>query len=205
MGGGVNAKILPNLLSGTRIALMPACLMAAIAGSRRLFVIVLAVSLVTDALDGFLARRLNAYSDLGRKLDSAADYVTLLTGCAGIALLWPDIMHRELPWVITGLCAFFAVLVFGFARFGRPLGYHTWATKVLALAMTLSLIPLLADRTARPFHVLVVLQVVASLEQVAIAIVVPQHRGEMRTLWHAWRLRRRGGNDAPQPGRTGVS
>lgn len=188
--GVVNRKLLPNLLSGTRIALMPVVLLTAIIGSRVAFVALLAVSLATDALDGFLARRLHAYSELGRKLDSAADYVTLMTGVAGIALLWPVIMHRELPWVVVGLCAFFGVLVFGFARFGRPLGYHTWATKVLAIAMALSLIPLLSDRTATPFHVLVVLQIGASFEQVMIAVLVPWHRGEMPTFVHALRVRR---------------
>jgi phosphatidylglycerophosphate synthase len=186
----VNAKLLPNLLSGARLALMPAVFMAAMLGSRPWFIALVAVSLLTDALDGFFARRWNAYSELGRKLDSAADYVTLMTGAAGIALLWPDAMHRELPWVLAGMGAFFGVLVFGFARFGRPLGYHTWATKILALAMALSLIPLLADWTARPFHVLVGLQFFASAEQIAIALLLPTYHGEMPTVWHALRLRR---------------
>lgn len=168
---------------------MPGLLMTAVAGSRRGFVALLVIALATDALDGFLARRLNAYSDLGRRLDSAADYVTLITGAAGIALLWPDIMHRELPWVMAGLGGFFTVLAFGFVRFGRALGYHTWATKLLALASALSLIPLLSGGPPWPFHVVVILQVAASLEQIAIALLVPTHRGEMPTVWHAWRLR----------------
>ena len=79
-------KKLPNFISGLRLALMPAVLMSAIAGSRLWFVVLLAASLVTDAFDGFLARRLKAESEFGRKLDSAADYLTLLTGIAGIAL-----------------------------------------------------------------------------------------------------------------------
>lgn len=195
----MNAKILPNLLSGTRIALMPGLLLAALMGSRLWFAILLGICLLTDALDGYLARRLNAYSDLGRKLDSAADYVALITSVAGIALLWPELMHRELPWVTAGLCGFFAVLVYGFARFGRALGYHTWATKILAIAMAMSLVPLLAEIDARPFHVLVVLQLLASAEQIVIALLVPEHRGEMATAWHAWKLRQARAAAKPSP------
>src|SRR6476646_733816 len=122
----MNRKVWPNLLTGARIALMPAVLTAALAQSRRWFILLLVFALLTDALDGFIARRLNAYSDFGRKLDSVADYLTMTVGLAGIAMLWPDIMHRELPWVASGLAAFFAVVVYGFVRLGRAPCYHTW-------------------------------------------------------------------------------
>lgn len=181
----MNPKILPNLLSGTRIALMPAVLMTAMAGSRRFFVLLLVISLATDALDGFLARRLNAYSDLGRKLDSAADYLTMISGLSGIALLWPEIVKRELPWIGAGLAAFFAVIVYGFLRLGRAPCYHTWASKALAVFTALSLIPLLAGRTAVPFHIAMALQVLVAVEEMAIAVLIPWYVGEMPTIWHA--------------------
>ena len=180
----------PNLLSAARIALMPAVLTTAVAGSRFWFVVLLVLSLATDALDGYLARRLNAFSDLGRKLDSFADYITLFTGLAGIALLWPAIMQRELPWVAVVMAAFFAAVVYGFLRLGRAPCYHTWASKALAVGCALSLVPLLAEWSAVPFHIVVVLQVLAGAEEIAIAVLVPWHVGEMPTLWHAWRLRR---------------
>lgn len=181
---------LPNLVSSLRIVLMPAALIAALEGWRLGFIVLLAASLGTDAVDGYLARRLHAESEFGRKLDSAADYLTLLTGIAGIALLWPDIMRRELPWVIAGLVSFFTVVVYGFWRLGRAPCYHTWATKLLAVALSLSLVPLLAEWTAAPFHAVMVLQVLGSLEELAIVMLVPWHRGEVPTVWHAWRLRR---------------
>lgn len=186
----MNPKLWPNLLSGTRIALMPAVLTAALAGSRLWFVVLLVASLSTDALDGFLARRLNAFSDFGRKLDSAADYLTMIVGISGIALLWPEIMRRELPWVVAGLAAFFAVVVYGLVRLGRAPCYHTWGAKFGTMACALSLIPLLAGWSAVPFHVVIVLQVLAGLEEMLIALLIPEHTGEVPSLWHAWRLRK---------------
>jgi phosphatidylglycerophosphate synthase len=185
----VNPKLWPNLLSATRLALMPAVLTAALAGSRPWFVGLIAGSLATDALDGFLARRLNAFSDFGRKLDSAADYVAMITGLAGIALLWPDIVRRELPWIVAGLAAFFAVIVFGFVRLGRAPCYHTWAAKAGVMGCALSLFPLLGGWSAMPFHVMIVLQIFAALEEMTIVLLVPSHHGEMASAWHAWRLR----------------
>jgi phosphatidylglycerophosphate synthase len=58
---------LPNLLSFLRIGVL-APLMIAMAwatGSRTWFLALLSAALVSDALDGFLARRLRVVSDLG--------------------------------------------------------------------------------------------------------------------------------------------
>lgn len=185
----MDRKRWPNLLSATRIALMPAVLAAASLGSKPWFVALIATSLATDALDGFLARRFNAFSDFGRKLDSAADYVTMLGGLAGIALLWPEDVHREQAWIVTGLSAFFLVVVYGLIRLGRAPCYHTWASKVGAVACALSLVPLLAGWAAWPFHVVIGFEVLSALEEMAIAILIPHHVGEMPTVWHAWRER----------------
>ncbi|MEY3608737.1 MAG: hypothetical protein RLZZ447_1525, partial [Verrucomicrobiota bacterium] len=145
----------PNLISATRLALMPAVLGAAVARERELFVVLIAFSLLTDAVDGYLARWLGAESEFGRKLDSAADYVTLFAGTTGIALLWPEVVRRELPWVLTGVAAFLAVIVLGLIRLGRAPCYHTWASKVGAVLCPFTLIPLLNEGPAWPFHVVI--------------------------------------------------
>jgi phosphatidylglycerophosphate synthase len=181
---------LPNLLSAVRILLMPTALTAALAGSKPWFTVVLAVALATDAIDGMLARWLHAESDFGRKLDSAADYLTLLGGLAGIALLWPDIMQRELPWVATGLTMFFAVIVYGLLRLGRAPCYHTWIAKVAAVGCALSLVPLLAEWSEVPFHWAMGLQILGGVEELLIIHLVPWHQGEVPTVWHALKLRR---------------
>jgi phosphatidylglycerophosphate synthase len=186
----VNRKTWPNIISATRIALTPAVLTSAMAGSKPWFVALVSASLLTDVLDGFLARRWNAFSDLGRKLDSAADYLTMITGLAGIAMLWPDIVRRELPWIVAALISFFAVIVYGFLRLGRAPCYHTWASKVGAVGCSLSMIPLLAGWSSLPFHLTTVLQVLGGIEEVVMVMLVPWHTGELPTIWHALRLRR---------------
>ena len=199
----MNPKLWPNLLSGARIALMPPLLLSAFAGSKRWFLILAATSLITDALDGFIARRFNAFSDFGRKLDSVADYLTMITGLAGIALLWPEIVRRELPWIVAGLSAFFGVILFGFMRLGHPPCYHTWAAKVGVAGCALSMIPLLSGWSPIPFRCMVGVQILAAFEEVIISFLIPRHVGEMPTIWHALRLRRANASavkaDDPRP------
>ncbi|HYD83996.1 MAG TPA: CDP-alcohol phosphatidyltransferase family protein, partial [Opitutus sp.] len=54
---------LPNLLSSLRIALAPAMLGAAYSNAKIGFAVLLAAVLVTDVVDGFLARRWRAVSE----------------------------------------------------------------------------------------------------------------------------------------------
>lgn len=169
---------------------MPAVLAAAILGERGWFVGLLAVALSTDVLDGYLARKLNAFSQLGRKLDSIADYTVLLVGLVGITLLWPDVVQREWPWFAAVMGAFFAAMIFCFVRLGRAPCYHTWASKLTVAACALALIPLLAGWSATPAHVVAVFQVMVGLEEIAIALLVPWHVGEMPSAWHAWQARK---------------
>jgi phosphatidylglycerophosphate synthase len=179
----------PNVLTGTRIALMPEVVLVAMAGWRGWFLALMGVALVTDVLDGYLARKLNAGSEFGRKLDSIADYLALFSGLAGIALLWPDVMRREWIWFAAVMTSFFAAMAFSFFRLGRAPCYHTWASKFTVAGCALSLIPLLAGWTATPAHVVATLQVLVGVEEVVIVSLVPWHVGEMKSVWHAWRLR----------------
>lgn len=169
---------------------MPFVLASAFAGERGWFSGLLAAALATDVLDGYLARRLNAHSQFGRKLDSIADYSVLFVGLAGIAMLWPDVVRQEWPWFAAVMFSFFAAMIFCFVRLGRAPCYHTWLSKGTVAGCAVSLVPLLAGWTATPAHVVATLQVLVGVEEIAIAVLVPWHVGEMPTVWHAWQLRK---------------
>ena len=55
----------PNLLSGFRIVLVPVLLFLAWNGERKLYLVCLGMSMLSDLVDGFIARRLNQVTELG--------------------------------------------------------------------------------------------------------------------------------------------
>jgi len=71
---------IPNLLTLLRILLVPVTVIFLMQGAFTKALIVLAVSGITDALDGFLARILNQQTVLGAYLDPIADKA-LLASC----------------------------------------------------------------------------------------------------------------------------
>ncbi len=61
---------LPNVLSFYRVLIFPVIFWFILAGKESLFAIFLVINLVTDFLDGLLARALKQQTALGAKLDS---------------------------------------------------------------------------------------------------------------------------------------
>jgi len=85
---------IPNLLSIIRIALVYPILNNIYLGNFKISVIFFLVASLTDALDGFLARKMHWQTDLGQILDPVADKL-LLSGT--IFILW---LNNFIPFYI---------------------------------------------------------------------------------------------------------
>ena len=109
-------KNVPNILSGFRLALIPAFAMLFLTGQRELSGIMFMLAACTDALDGYIARKYDAISKLGRILDPVADklmqFVALLClAYAGAIPYWfaGIYMLKELVILCGGIKLFNAV------------------------------------------------------------------------------------------------
>lgn len=114
---------LPNIICLFRIALIVPLLQAMLAGEQARILVLFCVAAVSDALDGYLAKRFHWTSELGRFLDPAADKLLLVS--VFIVAAWLDIA----PWwvaavavardLVIGVGALVFRLWFGPLR-GRP-------------------------------------------------------------------------------------
>lgn len=85
-----NDKIvtIPNVLSISRLFLLIPFFIAISAGNRLLACVWAGLGILSDLLDGFLARKLNQCSNLGRVMDPFIDKITVLS--AGLFLVLSD-------------------------------------------------------------------------------------------------------------------
>lgn len=75
----------PNALSGFRLLLVPVFLILLIQGQDLWALATLAFSGLTDLLDGWVARRFDQVTKLGRQLDPAADRLYIIAALLGLA------------------------------------------------------------------------------------------------------------------------
>lgn len=105
-------KQIPNLLSTLRILLIPVILwvyLGAEEPSQYLLAgVLLAVSGITDMLDGYIARRFHFITNLGKVLDPIADKLTQISVAVALwlrhAALWPLPVFLILKEVTMGVC-----------------------------------------------------------------------------------------------------
>lgn len=100
---------LPNALTLARLGLTPAVGWHLARGDARRALPLLAAAALTDAFDGWLARRLDAKTALGAWLDPVADKLLAATVFLGLAA------GGRLPWWLAGLVLGRDVLILLFA------------------------------------------------------------------------------------------
>ena len=106
---------IPNLLSLFRLLLIPVYMTIYLnAGDIRDYVaaaVILAVSCLTDLIDGKIARKFNMISTVGKVLDPIADKVTQFTLIICLSIRYPVLRHLILLFVLKEGFQFFAGLV----------------------------------------------------------------------------------------------
>ena len=84
---------IPNLLSLFRLLLIPVYMSIYLKENYYLAAAILVVSCLTDAVDGWIARRFNMISNLGKLLDPVADKATQFTLIICLALRYPILLY----------------------------------------------------------------------------------------------------------------
>jgi phosphatidylglycerophosphate synthase len=192
MRRNIRKEHIPWVMAAARAALGP-LLIAGAACSWNGFALAGMVvgALFSDIYDGVLARRWRCDTAGVRLFDSMADTVFYL--CTAVALwvsqpqLWRS--YRGLLIALLGLEA--VRFGFDFAKFGRPASYHSYLAKLWGLVMAIAVVGVFAlHRSNSLVPAALVLGILCDLEGVAMSVVMPVWRKDIKTVRAAWHLRR---------------
>ena len=181
---------IPNLLSYFRLFTAPILIVIAALGYKNVFFALFAISLITDALDGYFARKLGQITELGTRLDGWADLATWVAALICLFILWPDIAKREAPYALFAMFAFILPMIVGYIKFKRLPSYHCYSAKFQAVIMSGAFFLLLLTGISWPFRCAAILQAVVAFEDIAITVVLPVCHCNVRSLWDAIKLKK---------------
>jgi len=180
---------LPNLLSAFRIACAPVLLVLAWNGATSPFLLLFGLGLLSDVLDGPLARHLGQESAFGARLDQWGDFALWIALPFGAWWGWSEIVWRELPYVAIALVAMVLPTAIAYLKYRSVPGYHTWSVKGGAAFMGIAVPLLLIFDIAWPFRVAALFQLVCAVDELAITWMLAECHHDVPSALHARRLR----------------
>ena len=183
---------LPNLLTLVRIALIPLFVfiflwedgmiqadidMMEKTNGYLLAAIIVVISGLTDAADGYIARKFNMITDLGKALDPFADK---LTQAAVVVCL--VIRYNEIWWLVAALFTFIVVkeitlliMALLFLKKGQDLGGATWFGKVSTIVFYVLVIVLIGAPSVNTLAAAIMMGVMFAFNILAFCLYMREY------------------------------
>jgi CDP-diacylglycerol--glycerol-3-phosphate 3-phosphatidyltransferase len=136
---------IPNILSLLRLITIPVPIILIAAGHIQAALIIVSLGIISDVADGFLARRLNQVSDLGKILDPLGDKLAM--AALALALYW----YLDFPfWAVALIIGRdLVILIFGLFTMTKTSStpVSDWLGKLTAFTWSLLLLSYLTPLT----------------------------------------------------------
>jgi phosphatidylglycerophosphate synthase len=161
---------IPNAVTLARLLSVPVLWGFALAGREVVVGLGFFFAWTTDALDGFLARLLDARSSWGSRLDTVADTLVMASGIAWVAMLRPEFVRDHAvalgTWIAIGAAAYAT----GWIRFRRFADLHLYSAKAANFAGFIFVANLLVFDWYPPavFYPVIALLVLAAAETLMV-------------------------------------
>ncbi|WP_299458467.1 CDP-alcohol phosphatidyltransferase family protein [uncultured Microscilla sp.] len=175
---------IPNILSLYRLLVFPLILYFIVSQQEQLFVVFIAISLITDILDGAIARGFNMQTKLGAKLDSWADLgVFVLAFFAAYQFRLADIKGLYWLFILYLFCWFLAYLVV-FIKFKGLIGLHTYMFKVTGYLQGIFMfVWFVFGFQAWLCYLALGWGTLACIEEIIIILIIPEPRSNVKGLY----------------------
>lgn len=174
----------PNQLTALRLLAVPPLWAMALLDQPRLVGAGLLLALLTDVLDGRLARRLGQASAFGAAFDSLADKALTLSVVGWLLLLRPELFRERWLWIAVAAVGFAASLLTGWIKFGRPAPLHLHSARLGGFVQALFVLHALLAERYSPLLLAAALGLgtLATLEEIAVQLTHPQPDAQIRSI-----------------------
>lgn len=174
----------PNFISFYRLVAFPVILWLAISENEPLFAIFLIINLVSDVLDGFIARTFKCETELGARLDSIADIGTYILAIAGIFIFKYQDIEPHLALFITFISLFFITDIVALIKFKRFSSFHLYSWKIGGYLQGGFFIALFSIGFYKYFFFFIMIWgILAFIEHIIIQMILPEMRSNVKGLY----------------------
>ncbi len=154
--------------------------------------ILMLLGLLSDILDGIVARYQNISSEKLRRLDSQVDMVFWLSIGIATWLIYPRlIQENSIPirfiLIMEGMC-----YVISLVKFGKETCSHAFLSKLWGISLFIAFASLLGfNHAGLPFQMAIILGVVSHVDRMLITLILPKWTHDIPSAYHAYLIRKK--------------
>jgi len=175
-----------------RIAAAPFLLGLIWFDERLIFTWLLLTSYSTDAIDGYLARKLKITSPRGSQLDSFGDQITLLIGLIGLFYFENDFIKTNLVLILIVLIPYVIQMLMAYYKYGKATSFHTYLAKLSAILQSVFILwSLFFSPDYVLFYIMIVIGLVETIEEIILIFMYDHWASDVKGIYWAYRDKRR--------------
>jgi len=183
---------LADWFSFYRIAAVPLLSMLLWFGERELFTWFLLISYSTDAIDGYLARKLKITSARGSQLDSIGDQLTFTMGLIGLVVFENDFIKSNIILILIAFVPYLLQMVIAFVKYGKATSFHTYLAKVSAVVQGVFILWLLFFGPVYwLFYFMIIVGLLETLEEIILIFMYDSWVADVKGFLFALKDKRR--------------
>lgn len=157
-----------------------------------IFTWLLLVSYSTDAIDGYLARKLKITSPRGSQLDSLGDQITLVIGVIGLYCFETDFIQKNVNLIIIAFVPYFVQMLLAYSKYGKATAFHTYLAKLSALLQGIFILwSLFFSPEYHLFYVMIGMSLLETFEEITLIFMYKEWASDVKGVFWAFRDKRR--------------
>ena len=152
-----------------RIFAVPILIVFLWLGERELFSWFMLISYSTDAIDGYLARKLKISSARGSQLDSYGDQLTLIIALFGLLIFEYEFMRMNFVLILVAFVPYIIQMLIALRKYGKATAFHTYLAKLSAITQAAFVLWILFFGPVYwLFYTMIVLGVIETIEEITL-------------------------------------
>lgn len=185
---------IPILLILFRLLLAPVILALAyfVGDSAKITIVILMyLGLISDILDGIIARKQNISSAKLRRMDSQTDMIFWLSIGFATWILYPQLIadNSTVIWVLLAMEV--ACYVISFIKFKKETCSHAFLSKLWGLTLLATFTALIGFNYAGiPFHTAIIMGLISHTDRILITLILPKWTHDIPSAYHAYLIRK---------------
>jgi len=175
-----------------RIAASPFLLILLWLDFQLIFTWLLLVSYLTDAIDGYLARKLKITSPRGSQLDSFGDQITLIIGLIGLFYFETDFIKKNLILILIAFVPYFIQMLIAYFKYGRATAFHTYFAKLSAIIQSIFILwSLFFSPEYVLFYTMIIIGILETVEEITLIFMYDNWASDVKGVYWAYKDKRR--------------